>query len=187
MASWKPVHLKRSCCSSASHPSYLTFLSMQSKALGFPELTATELTWGMRWKLHTPLGFCSAAVGSAQENIYFPEVSRINNVLSVGLYEMERETQRRWVGGEIAHSVKKAWTRDHDHTLQAVSFNYSTQIRQQRQQFTLNWKRVSTKDFGDSGHVTEGSSLSSLCRIFTSKAHPLKVESVLMIKNHTTR
>lgn len=167
-------------------------LSMQSnyKAVGFPELTATEITireWGHEVKAAYSTWLLPAAVGSAQENIYFLEVSGINNVLSVGLYEKEQEMQRRRVGREIVHSVKKAWTRDHDHTLQAVSFNYSTQIRQQRRQFTLNWKRVSTKDFCDSGHVTEGSSLSSLCPIFTSKAHTLKVESVLMIKNHMTR
>lgn len=54
----------------------------------------------------------SAAVELTQENIYFPEVPRIDNVLSARLYEMEREKQRRWVGREIAQPVKKAWTRD---------------------------------------------------------------------------
>lgn len=165
---------------------------MQSnhKAVGFPELSATKITireWGHEVKAAHTTWLLPAAVESAQENIYFLEVSGINNVLSVGLYEMDRETQQRWVGREIVHSVKKARTRDHDHTLHTVSFNYSTQMRQQRQRFTLNWKRVSTKDFWCSGHVTEGSSLSSLCPIFTSKDHPLNVESVLMIKNHMTR
>lgn len=84
---------------------------MQSKAVGFPELTATELTireWGHEVKAAYTTWLLPAAVGSAQENIYFLEVSGINKVLSVGLYEMERETQRRWVGREIVHSVKKA-------------------------------------------------------------------------------
>lgn len=81
------------------------------KAVGFPELCVTEMTireWGHEVKAAYTTWLLPAAVGSAQENIYFLEVSGINNVLSVGLYEMERETQRRWVGREIVYSVEKA-------------------------------------------------------------------------------
>lgn len=39
-----------------------------------------------------------AAVELTQENIYFPELLRIDNLLSVRLYEMEREAAA--VGGE---------------------------------------------------------------------------------------
>lgn len=85
---------------------------MQSnyKAVGFPELSATKITireWGNEVKAAYTTWLLPAALGSAQETIYFLEVSGINNVLSVGLYEMERETQWQWVGREIAHSVKK--------------------------------------------------------------------------------
>lgn len=53
-----------------------------------------------------------AALESVQENIYFVEVSPIDNVLSLRLYEMEREKQWQGVCTERetgrAHQAKKA-------------------------------------------------------------------------------
>lgn len=107
------VHFRRSCCSSASHRTEFILLSMQSnnKAVEFSELNENKITkgeWGHEIKAAYTTWLLPAAVESAQGNIYFPKVLWINNVLSVSLYEMERKTQRQWVGRQIGHPVKKA-------------------------------------------------------------------------------
>lgn len=70
------------------------------KALAYPELNKTESTvgeWGREVKAAYTTRPLLAALESVQENIYFAEVSPIDNVLSVRLYEMEREKQWQWV------------------------------------------------------------------------------------------
>lgn len=79
--------------------------------LGFPKLNKTESTMrdrGCEVKAASSIQPQPAAVELTQENIYFPELLRIDNLLSARLYEMERERQRRWVAREMAQPVRKA-------------------------------------------------------------------------------
>lgn len=80
--------------------------------LGFSEMNNAESiirVWGCDVKAaYYTAQSLPAAVESRQEKIYFPEVPRIDNVLSARLYEMKREKQLQWVGREIAHPVKQA-------------------------------------------------------------------------------
>lgn len=73
---------------------------------------STIREWGCEVKAAYTTQPLSAALESAQENIYFLEVQRIDNVLSAHLYEMEREKQQQWAGRAIAQKVKKARTHD---------------------------------------------------------------------------